>query len=232
MVTEFKSLVYICLIGVITFGSASSFAISSGCPDTGAYPMNGCSLPGTVDGSFPYFYQNVSVKYKQKNKSDDFQVKAKFLKGSTNSALYVDPEDVLSITKTNFKFDAKVTGGVASGKIKIGGNIDDLGIKGTLMTADLEGAWDANGSLIGFNTMNIQCNDAINAYLGGSGCTTNEVIYLNLLDAIGPGAGAKKINTAGTAVTSVPLPAAAWLFGSGLLGLIGVTRRRGFRAEG
>ena len=55
----------------------------------------------------------------------------------------MDPEDVLDITKTKFKFDAKVTGGVASGKIKITGKIDELGIKGTLMTADLEGAWEA-----------------------------------------------------------------------------------------
>ena len=125
----------------------------------------------------------------------------------------------------------KSPSGVASGKIKISGKIDDLGIKGTLMTADLEGAWDADGSLIGFNTMNIQCNDAINAYLGGGGCTTNEVIYLNLLEAIGPDAGARKIKTAGIAVTSVPLPAAAWLFGSGLLGLIAMARRRGHRTQ-
>jgi hypothetical protein len=27
-------------------------------------------------------------------------------------------------------------------------------------------------------------------------------------------------------VSSVPLPAAAWLFGSGLLGLVGIARRR------
>jgi len=230
MVNEFKTLVYLCLIGMFTFGSASSYAITSGCPDTGAYPMNGCSLPGTVDGSFPYFYNNVSVSYKQKKKSEDFRVKGKLLKGSTNSALYVDPEDVLGITKPNFKFDAKVTDGVASGNIKISGKIDELGIKGVLMTADLEGAWDADGTLIGFNTMNIRCNDVINDYVGG--CTTNEVIYLNLLQAIGPDAGARKIKTAGIAVTSVPVPAAAWLFGSGLLGLITMARRRGHRIQG
>jgi hypothetical protein len=232
MVTKFTSLVYVCLIGMFTFGSASSFAIVSGCPDTGAYPLNGCSLPGqTRDGSFPYFSQNVSVQYKQKKNSDDFQVSAKFLNGSTGSSLYVAPDDVLDITKTIFKFDAKVSGGEASGKIKIRGHIDELGIKGELMTADLEGAWGADGTLIGFNTMNIQCNDAINAYLGG-GCTTDEVIYFNLLDAIGPDAGASKIKTAGIAVTSVPLPAAAWLFGSGLLGLIAMARRRTHRGEG
>ena len=65
--------------------------------------------------------------------------------------------------------------------------------------------------------------------IAGGGCTTNEVIYLNLLEAIGPDAGARKIKTAGIAVTSVPLPAAAWLFGSGLLGLIAMARRRGHR---
>jgi len=231
MVKQFTSLIYVCLIGMLTFGSASSFAITSGCPDTAAYPMNGCSLPGqTAAGSFPYFYQNVGVNYKQNKNSDDFRVKASFMKGSAGSFLYVNSEDVLDITKTKFKFDAIVSGGDASGKIKISGNIDSLGIKGTLMTADLEGSWGVDGTLIGFNTMNIQCNEAIDAYVGG--CTTNEVIYLNLLDAIGPDAGARKIKTAGIAVTSVPLPAAAWLFGSGLLGLIGVTRRLGFRAEG
>jgi len=29
-----------------------------------------------------------------------------------------------------------------------------------------------------------------------------------------------------TSVTLIPLPAAVWLFGSGLLGLIGIARRR------
>jgi hypothetical protein len=30
-----------------------------------------------------------------------------------------------------------------------------------------------------------------------------------------------------TSISAVPVPAAVWLFGSGLLGLIGVARRRG-----
>jgi hypothetical protein len=228
MSNKITSLFYVCLVGVFTLGSSSSFAITSGCPDPNAYPLNGCSLPETVNGSFPYFYQNVNVSYKQKKKSDDFNVKAKFMKGSGSSFLYVAPDDVLTITKTGFKFDAKVVDGEASGKIKITGSIDDLGIKGTLMTADLKGTWGSDGTLIGFDTTNIQCNEAIDAYVGH--CTTEEVIYLNLLDAIGPDAGARKIKTAGVAVTSVPVPAAAWLFGSGLLGLIAVSRRRGDRA--
>jgi hypothetical protein len=231
MSNKIISTVYACLIGMFTLSSASSFAITSGCPDTGAYPMNGCSLPGqTADGSFPFFYQNVSVDYTQKKNSDDFRLKAKFLKGSLDSFLSVDPEDVLDITKTKYQFDAKVTGGDARGKLKITGKIDQLDFRGTLMTADLDGNWGADGTLIGFDTKNIKCSDAINAYLGGGGCTTDEFVYFNLLEAIGPDAGARKIKTAGIAVTSltsmttIPLPAAAWLFGSGLLALIGMER--------
>jgi len=233
MINKIRSFVYVCLIGMFTLGSASSFAITSGCPDIGAYPMNGCSLPGqTVDGSFPFFYQNITVKYKQNKNSDDFRVKAKFMKGSTSSFLYVDPEDVLGITNTKFQFDAKLTSGEASGRIRISGRMEDLGIDGMLMTADLSGIWGVDGTLMGFNTTNIQCNEAINAYLGGGGCTTDEVIFLNLLDAIGPDAGVRKINTAGFAVTSVPVPAAVWLFGSGLLGLLTMVRRHGHRIQG
>ncbi|MBI5042207.1 MAG: VPLPA-CTERM sorting domain-containing protein, partial [Gammaproteobacteria bacterium] len=35
-----------------------------------------------------------------------------------------------------------------------------------------------------------------------------------------------KINLSGSATSAVPVPAAAWLFASGLLGLVGVARRR------
>ena len=61
-------------------------------------------------------------------------------------------------------------------------------------------------------------------------CTSEEVVYLNLLEPIGFDLGYKKIDTAGRAVTSVPLPAAAWLFGSGLMGLVAVSRRRSLRS--
>jgi hypothetical protein len=211
---------------LMTLCSLRSFAITVGCPDPGVYPMNGCALPGLVDGSFPFFYQEVNVRYRQLKPSENFVVKAGFTRRSSTSFLYVDPEDVLAISRTKLKFKAKVIDGVALGRIVIKGRIDELGIKGTLMTAELEGRWAADGTLIGFNTKNIQCNAAIDAYVGG--CTTSEVIYFNLLSAVGPDAGARKIRTAGIAATSVPAPGAAWLFGSGLLGLVSVARRRWF----
>jgi hypothetical protein len=206
-----------------TLCSTTSFAITVDCPYPADYPMNGCSLPSLVDGSFPFFYQQVNVRYKQSKTNDNFRIKARSIKRSPDSSLYVDPEDVLSITRTRLRFKAKVIDGVAVGTIRIKGRIDELGIRGILMTADLEGSWTADGTLIGFNTKNIQCNAAIDAYVGG--CTTNEVIYFNLLDAIGPDVGARSIRTSGIAVTSVPLPAAAWLFSAGLIALADVARR-------
>ncbi len=58
-------------------------------------------------------------------------------------------------------------------------------------------------------------------------CTTAESFYVagdfgndpNKIKLKGSKGGA-------TAVTTIPVPAAVWLFGSGLLGLVGVARRR------
>jgi hypothetical protein len=59
------------------------------------------------------------------------------------------------------------------------------------------GDWNASGdgNLWGFNTTNIVCSDLINTRTGG--CTTANVVFLNLLEAIGPETGIDKISTAG-----------------------------------
>jgi hypothetical protein len=53
------------------------------------------------------------------------------------------------------------------------------------------------------------------------------VIYLSpLKDALNPGGSKGRYKTTGLAVTSVPVPATAWLLVSGLIGLVGVARRK------
>jgi len=211
-----KGAVMACLLALFSSGS---FAAT--CPDPSEFPFSGCNVGDVRPSGFPYFEQLVDVRYKEKK--NGFNLNASFHKGSFLSYLNVSLSDILDISKTKFKLKVKVRDGVASGRVKIRGAIDELGMNRaqTLMTADLSGEWGANltGELIGFNTMNIVCNDIINAYLGG-GCTENESIYLSLLESITT--GERKINTAGVAVTTIPLPAAVWLFGSGLLGLAGI----------
>jgi len=142
--------------------------------------------------------------------------------------LAVGQSEQYDIEKISYNLKARgYEDGSAEGSIKISGKIDGQKIK---ITADLNpekktpGVWDSSedGMLWGFNTYNIECK-GLEAY---TACTKNEVAFLNLVSAIGPASGFPEISTAGTAVTSVPLPAAAWLLGSGLLGLITVSRRR------
>ena len=213
-------------MGVCALSASAIFAAS--CPDLSDYPLNGCKLPGLVDGSFPFFLQNVTVTLKNK-KHGKFRLKAKRLGAETReSTLFFSPssDDTYAVYKTFFRFKAKYKNGKLAGRIRIKGKMPELGInkRRTLMTADLKGEWNSTGQLIGFNTMNIECHEAINAV---SPCTTDEVIFLSELeDALDVGGLKGKYKTTGLAVTSVPVPAAAWLFGFGLMGLAGMARHK------
>jgi hypothetical protein len=244
MANTVKLISVACVMGVLALGSTGSFAYTETCPDAGAtYPFNGCDIPGSpfgiVPGSFPYFDNVVAVTSKVKfDKSGDvkkFDLKAKQYKGSIDNNLVVDDTTSYFIEKPKYDLKAKylTASDEFEGSVKISGKITPplLGAKPEkfTVTADLEGPFDLSpdGTLWALNTSTIQCKGLENVLPGG--CTDAEVIYLNLLEGIGPDFG-EKISTAGRALTSVPLPAAAWLFGSGLLGLLAVSRRRGQRA--
>ncbi len=233
MINTVKSMTIAGLLGVLALGSTSSFAYSETCPNNGAGQYNGCVLPGTVNGSYPYFDNVVAVTSKVKFNKDEsvksFNISAKQYKGSVDNNLVIDNSTSYLIEKP--KYDLKVnflSDTEVEGSVKISGKIDPGTGKAEkfTVTADLAGAFDysGDGTLWGFNTSGIVCSDNINTLTGG--CTDAEVVYLNLLEGVGPDFGTK-VSTAGRALTSVPLPATAWLFGSGLLGLIGVSRRRG-----
>jgi hypothetical protein len=220
------------LIGIVLLLSGNAaFAAHEDCTNPEAYPNNGCSLPGIRDGGYPYFDYGVKVTYKDKNKKnddiDDFKVKAKWDKKSGQSVLTLNLDEFYFIGKPKYKFTAEVKDGVLKkGSVKIQGIIQDLGItkRTTLMEADLEGDWafSLDGQLLGFDTTNIVCHEAIAQY-----CTTAESVYLALAESINGVLGTgKKLKTTGTAITTIPIPAAAWLFGSGLLCLAGIARKR------
>jgi hypothetical protein len=59
-----------------------------------------------------------------------------------------------------------------------------------------------------------------------AGTASTRIQLIHILEPSTSGAGAIFTDSASLTVTAVPVPAAVWLFGSGLLGLVGVARRR------
>jgi len=222
-------------VSITAIISTTGFASTSTCSDisdTSIY--NGYCIDGLVPGSYPYFDTSVDVTW---DKKDDSLTAKYDSKG--DSLFYASSIESFAITGTKFDFWAFLDladedFGTTTGHIEISGNIDNIdgtSITGkpVLMSADLTGVYRQNGEVIGFNTENIFCHATIDAYVN---CTNNEVVYFDTIEAIDFDAskstkkGIGKTKTTGVALTSVPLPGAVWLFGSGLLGLIGVARRK------
>ena len=187
-------------------------------------------LVGITPASFPNFENQVKVKVLKNGKKG---YKLKVRKQGKGQYLNPSSSESLNIKGGNYKLDAffDTDGKFLNGSVEIKGKVETSAgtAKGTLMTAtlgrigDLDFAYTSN--LLGFNTSDIECNSVINDFLGGGGCTENESVIIALQDG-GFDPTKKGYKSDGLAVTSVPVPAAAWLFGSGLLGLVGVARRR------
>jgi hypothetical protein len=182
-------------------------------------------LPGIRPPSLPFFASAVNVTY-LKNSSGS-TITASY-NGALGSVL-VGPSSSYNISNTSYSLTANFNNShyLTGGSVSINGSIPGLGINSStnLMHADLTpGAFASGygGYLLGFNTQNLVCNSNVNAF---AHCTTAESVYLGLLS---PFSFSNKNGwkTTGAQLTSVPIPAAAWLFGSGLVGLAGVARRR------
>jgi hypothetical protein len=226
MVNTTKPMAIACVMGALVLGSSSSFAYTADCPSVVPLDvsLNGCDLPETVAGSFPYFDNVVAVTASTKN-DGTAKLQAKGYKGSLSNYLVLSPTDIIPVEKMKYDLQAQVKGGELTGNVKVSGKINGEKIS---MTADLSGAGDTGfaNTLLGFDTTNMECKGPEEFT---SLCSTGEVVYLNLLEGIDFEPGTK-VSTAGRALTSIPVPAAAWLFGSGLVGLIAVSRRRGDKA--
>ena len=180
----------------------------------------GVLVPGITDPSTPQFQHNVKIRANRgswtlqtNNGLKDFT-----FNDGTNPIWNGDG------FKYNFsaKFDQN-SGVFLSGSMSIEGSIAGLGImdkKTTLMSADLTSfGFNAGGSILGFNTTNIVCDAGL-----GVNCTMSESVLL-FVDDLFNGDTLGRYHTTALAITSVPVPAAVWLFGSGL-GFMGVIARR------
>ena len=191
-------------------------------------------LPELRPSGHPNFENSVKLKV-LKNGNKGYRVKVK-RKGSGNY-FNLSSTERFDIKKAKYKLIANfdTAGAFLDGTLKIKGKIKTpFGkAKGTLMTATLTSfAYDSNfndsllgfnnGSLLGFNTSDIVCNSVIDDWVN---CTSNESVYI-ALDESGFDPTIKGFKSKGLSVATVPVPAAVWLFGSGLIALAGMTRRR------
>ena len=199
---------------VTAFASSSVYA-------TGSYgpPYD---LPGIPASGSPAIINDVKVKFKKHTQAFNITGKRDFklLTGGTTYAGYK-----LKYT-LNYDLDTSF------GSLEIKGKIPGLGItdrKTVLVTADvIDFASGSTGhhyghknNLLGFATDNIVCDPVLDAAVG---CTVAESVYVKLTR--GWGGESMNANLRGTAITTIPLPAAVWLFGSGLAFLGATVRRR------
>lgn len=106
---------------------------------------------------------------------------------------------------------------VTVGAGQVGGHI--LFDWNTAADIDVINVWDVStvGGVVTYTSTDV-CSGSAGT---GGACTTDGTLGLAMIDGAFPGFSANFDFT-----TPVPVPAAVWLFGSGLLGLVGVARRK------
>jgi hypothetical protein len=214
------------MLAAAGIGSAQAASLLNYNPDG---TVDGFSLPGISQAGRPNFENTVNVKVQKRGKNG---FKLKVRKEGKGSYFNTSTES-LKIQNGKYFLDAYFdTGGnFLNGTLKIKGLLDTpLGTaKGTLMTATLGSGLGGGidfaytSTLLGFNTNHIVCDSIIDEFVGG--CTSNESVYIALQEG-GFSPTTKNFKSDGLSVATVPVPAAVWLFGSGLIALVGITRRR------
>jgi hypothetical protein len=212
-----KALAFAGVLGIVALGSSNSFADSVNC-----YGVNFAGLSGLVAPSLPAFGTYINASFTKGSSSSVLKVTA-----ASTSSIFIVPKSpyLYGISSTTYNLTANFnsSGVFTSGNVVITGKFNGSSTSTTLMTANLtKFGKSSDGYIWGFNTNNIVCSAAINA--AAKGCTTAEVVYLGLFSA--QKSLTKSWSTKGVALTSVPVPAAAWLFGSGLVGLVSIGRRK------
>jgi len=165
----------------------------------------------------------ISLQYEE----DDHEFNAKS-KNASKFTLY-KPDGMAKSFTGKFELEANITpeGILKEGDFTFRSKDPMFGFGknkwGTVFSGDLTGlGWSAAGDRIEFNTANFSgwaCDQGW--------CTQAQRLWFDRVNGFPNSAWAKDwkdTNTSGTAV--IPVPAAAWLLGSGLIGLLGVGKRK------
>jgi len=180
---------------------------------------------------WPRFENDVDVKWQRKD-GQSYKLEAKLTKDAPLYLKFSDSE-MLAVTDPSYQLKSSfgIDGTFLGGDLRITGKIDpytylDPKPKSVLMTAivdefsyleDYDAGMGVFDYLV-FGTTDINCP-------WFDFCTTTESVWIKL-DTGGFSTALKRFDDTGFAVTTIPIPAAVWLFGSGILGLASIARRK------
>jgi hypothetical protein len=207
-----KSVIATCALFAVA-GAANATVVPEFTYQAGSLPANGAPNVASDNGKFLYKSKNNGMEKMRYKAKGDFMLNM--------------GGDSYLIEKGKIKINAKIKkDGTLKGSGKIKGIDPFTGKKRTLVKFDNNGdfsfLWDAGGDdVFGMSITNIDC-------LVWDFCTTTETFYAT--GEFGDNPDKIKAQDGVLGVTTVPVPAAVWLFGSGLLGLVGVARRKRNRA--
>ena len=182
------------------------------------------ALPGITPD--PNFENYVTIKYQRAdNQSNKLTAEAKKITGEffTLDGTKYTVDNLSYKLRANFTNDKSPT--LIDGTVRINGSIPSLGAQGVLLTADLN-TFVTDGDIIHFGTTLTSCASAfLSECLSDDGEFRTEAVWLFDFGG-GFDVKHKKFRADGTAITTIPVPAAVWLFGSGLLGLVSLAKRK------
>jgi hypothetical protein len=125
-----------------------------------------------------------------------------------------------------------LVGGILGDDLVVTGDVDTY--SGTLLTADVSqfGFFDSGGTSDSYDFLFTITGGALASVFGGTGADLAVVVdseqsnFSGVFTSDFSGEAKGTMGPPTVPPSAVPVPAAAWLFGSGLLGLVGIARRK------
>ena len=176
----------------------------------------GVEYPGGGDGWTSFGGAFVINSVVEPNVFDGDQVLKVFGEAGVYQQFSVNPGDVVTGTAwvLNSSLDQMAGGQVAAV------NLEWFDLGGSSIAVSFGSSIDASATVNEWINIGV-----VDALVPDGAVTVQLTLITGPFGEGGPG-GAPRFDGAFLEITPVPVPAAVWLFGSGLLGLVGVARRR------